>query len=139
MNKEASYKINAVIAEIELAINPILAVLEEMEVDAKTIYRVRLALDELITNVVSYAYDGGEGEVEIHYEIVDDPVKAIIISIIDEGVAFDPLESNDPNIKLNADERKIGGLGLFIVKNTMDSMEYRRENNKNILTIKKNL
>ena len=117
----------------------ILAVLEELNADHKTAYKVRLALDELLTNVVSYAYEGKEGgEIEISYKIADDP-RSITLSIADEGKAFNPLETKDPDLALDVAERKIGGLGIFLVKNVMDEIDYRREDERNILTIKKNI
>ncbi len=138
MNKAASKRIEAKVTEIEKALDPISDVLEEVGVDHKTCYKVRLALDELLTNVVFYAYDGGQGEVEVSYEIIDDP-HHILIKVVDEGKPFNPLTVEDPELNTSVDERKIGGLGLFIVKKTMDEIDYRRENNQNILIIKKNL
>ena len=139
MNKTLSFKIKAELPEIEVALDKILAVLEELNADHKTAYKVRLALDELLTNVVSYAYEYKEGgEIEISYKIADDP-RSITLSIADEGKAFNPLETEDPDLALDVSERKIGGLGIFLVKNVMDEIDYRRENERNILTIKKNI
>ena len=61
------------------------------------------------------------------------------ICVVDEGVPFDPLAKEDPDVTLSAEERQIGGLGIFLVKKTMDGMAYRREDGKNILTIRKKI
>ena len=135
--KKASFIIKAEVNQIEVALERILSLLEEMGADRKVAYKVRLALDELLTNIVSYAYEGEEGgEIEIVYEINDEP-RSILISILDEGKAFNPLEAEDPELALDVSERKIGGLGIFLVKNVMDEVSYSREGGRNILTIKK--
>jgi sigma-B regulation protein RsbU (phosphoserine phosphatase) len=125
-------------AEIKNVINPILELLKENGVDHKTTYKIELALDELLTNVASYAYDNNDGVVEVEYEIKEDP-KTICISIIDEGKEFDPLASEDPDITLPSEERVVGGLGIFLVKNIMDEIKYQRINNKNVLKMKKKI
>ncbi len=120
-------------------ITPIVELLEQLEVDHKTIYKVELCLEELLANVASYAYPPDvEGDIEIHYEVVEDP-RMIEITIIDKGRFFNPLETKDPDTTLSAEERNIGGLGVFIVKNTMDFIEYHRKDDKNILIIKKKI
>lgn len=137
MNKSSSYKIKAKIEDIENGINPILTLLEDLQIDHKICFKIRLALDELLTNVVSYAYDEPEdGDIEISYQLSDNP-SCIYIDICDYGRAFNPLEIADPKIDAAAEDRRIGGLGLFLVKNTMDSISYRREGDKNIMSLKK--
>ena len=131
--------IPADVDQISKGISPIMELLKGMEVDHKILYKIEVALEELLVNVASYAYpEDKKGNIDIEYEVVDDP-KSIIISIIDEGKEFDPLKRNDPDITLSAEERDIGGLGIYLVKNIMDSIEYHRKDNKNILIIKKSL
>lgn len=116
---------------------PILEDLKKAGIDHKNLYKVEVALEEVLVNVASYAYPEDEkGDIFVEYEISDNP-REISISIIDGGKAFDPLKRQDPDTTLSAEERGIGGLGLYIVKNTMDSVEYHRKDNKNILIIKK--
>ena len=136
MNKMVSYKFDATLEALGTALDPVMDELDVLGVDKKTAYKIRLALDEILTNVVSYAYEDEQGEVEVNYEIQDDP-RMIVVNVIDEGKAFNPLEIEDPDLTLDIKDRQIGGLGLFIVKNTMDDVSYVRNNNKNILTIKK--
>ena len=98
--------------------------------------QIDVAMEELFVNIACYAYvpESGDAELSIHFE--GDP-KETVITLSDTGRPFNPLEKTDPDITLSADEREIGGLGIFIVKKSMDTVEYRRENGKNILTIRK--
>lgn len=123
---------------VEAALAKAVELLSQLQVDRKTAYKIRLVLDELLTNVVSYAYENDEGEIEIDYEINNDP-RMVTILIIDEGKPFNPLEHEDPELIPNIAERPIGGLGLFIVKNSVDELDYQRQGNQNILTIKKKI
>lgn len=97
--------------------------------------QLAISVDEIFNNIASYAYAQGEGRVTVRITVDD----AVMIEFEDSGAEYDPLERDDPDISLGADERELGGLGIFMVKNLMDSMEYRREGNRNLLTIKKSL
>lgn len=121
------------------AIDQISTFLAEKNIDHKTAYKIKVALEEMLVNVASYAYAPGTGDIEIIYEITTDSPKMFSITIIDEGKAFNPLAKEDPDVTLSADEREIGGLGIFIVKSTMDEVEYIRKDNKNMLTMKKKI
>lgn len=136
-DKEKSITFKANIAHVHDGIDPVLAALEEAGADHKLLYKVEVSLDEVLTNVASYAYAPGEGDVTLKYEIIDEPERMISITIIDGGVEFNPLESKEPDITAPIEERAVGGLGLFIVKKTMDSVDYKRHNNQNILVMEK--
>lgn len=122
--------------DVSKGIIPVVEYLESLEVDHKVIYKVELALEELLVNVASYAYAPATGKIDIAYYVQEDP-RMIVISITDEGKPFNPLKNEDPDTTLPSDQRKIGGLGVFLVKKTMDEVEYNRKNGKNILIIKK--
>jgi sigma-B regulation protein RsbU (phosphoserine phosphatase) len=109
--------------------------LEENGCSAKLINQIKLAVEEVFVNIAHYAYDQGLDDVVIRL-VVGDEVK---IEFEDKGKRFNPLEAEDPDVTVDAQERDIGGLGIFIVKNVMDKVEYRREDNKNILLIKKDI
>jgi anti-sigma regulatory factor (Ser/Thr protein kinase) len=94
---------------------------------------ISIAVDEIFTNIASYAYAPETGSATIR--ITDGEI--FTLEFEDSGIPFNPLERDDPDIKLGLDERKIGGLGIFMTKKLMDCVEYRREDGKNILTIKK--
>ena len=102
----------------------------------KTRAKIDVAIDEIFANVSSYAYAPATGLVTVQFSLEKEP-RAAVISFIDRGIPYDPLMAAEPDTTLSADERKIGGLGIFIVKQTMDDMQYRYEDGRNILTIKK--
>ena len=110
---------------------------EEHELSPKNIFELNLILDELITNIISYAYEDNSNhiiELEINKE--SDELK---ILLIDDGKEFNPLEKEEAKLDEELDERKIGGLGIHIVREKTDEIEYKRESNKNILLLKKKL
>ena len=93
-------------------------------------------MDEIFTNIVNYAYGAESGEVEIAFLCKDGIAE---ITFADNGMPYDPLKKDDPDITLPPEEMPIGGLGVFIAKNNMDTVSYRYENNRNILTMSKNV
>jgi anti-sigma regulatory factor (Ser/Thr protein kinase) len=95
--------------------------------------QVTIAVEEIFVNIVHYAYTPETGSVTIRMSVQED----IVIEFEDSGKPYNPLEKEDPDIKASAEEREVGGLGIFMVKKIMDKVEYRREGNKNILTISK--
>ncbi|MBU4438491.1 MAG: ATP-binding protein, partial [Firmicutes bacterium] len=92
----------------------------------------------LYVNIAHYAYTPEDGNVIIKFDSYGDP-PLVEIQFIDQGNPFNPLENAEPDITLTAEERQIGGLGVLMVKKTMDEVNYRFEKNENILTIKKSL
>lgn len=110
--------------------------LEQHNCSEKTKMRIDLSVEEIFVNIANYAYPDTTGEVEIRISEKDNMIS---ISFIDSGVPYDPLQKIDPDITLSANQRQIGGLGIFLVKKNMDHVCYRFENGKNILTISKNI
>ncbi|MBQ7561031.1 MAG: ATP-binding protein [Synergistaceae bacterium] len=107
--------------------------LEENDCPPKTQMQLDVAIEELFVNIAHYS--GSERAIiqtEINSEIAS-------ITFIDSGVYYDPLAKPDPDVTLSAEERQIGGLGIYLVKKSMDSMNYERRDDKNILTITKRL
>ncbi len=103
----------------------------------KESYAIHLVCEELVVNVVSYAYaDEAEGYLKIQIEKADG---TITIRFIDGGVAFNPLEREMPDVSLSMEERQIGGLGIFLTVQMMDDVQYERINNENVVTIKKRI
>ena len=107
--------------------------LEDCPIKVQT--QIAIAVDEIFSNIANYAYNPEIGSVVIHATVGDE----IVIAFEDKGKPYNPLEKDDPNITLGAEEREIGGLGIFMVKKIMDSVEYRHEGNKNILSIRKKI
>jgi len=97
--------------------------------------QIGLVIDEIFSNIANYAYNPTIGEALIRITVGED----ITLEFEDSGAPYNPLLNEDPDIMLELDERAIGGLGIFLVKDTMDSVEYRHEGNKNILTIRKKI
>ena len=101
-------------------------------------FKIRLSVEEAVENVVRYAYQGGIGWMEAGTELSPDGVELNIV-LRDAGTPFNPLEKDDPDTTLSADDRDIGGLGIFLCKQMMDSIDYRYEDGCNILTMTKKL
>ncbi len=131
-------KIDALVENLDDVLLFIDTELEGMDCPMKAQMQIDVAVEELFVNVASYAYAPGTGDVTITIEGLSDP-KRVSITLIDEGMEYDPLKKEDPDITLSAEERQIGGLGIYMVKKSMDEMRYQRKDGKNILEIVKNL
>lgn len=101
-------------------------------------FKIRLSVEEAVENVVKYAYEGGIGWLEAGTRLDQDRLQ-LTIELRDAGVPFNPLDKPDPDITLSAEERSIGGLGIFLCKNLMDDISYRYEDGNNILTMTKSV
>ena len=112
--------------------------LEVFECPMKTQMALSVAIEEVFVNVAHYAYPESEGDMTLHISF-DEESRNITFRMTDKGVPFDPLKKPDPDITLSAEEREIGGLGIFIAKKTMDSLSYSYENGENILTMIKKI
>lgn len=139
-NKEKIITLLADIKNVDAIIEPILDDLRELSVDKKIIYRIHISLEEILVNVASYAYPKDEkGMMSASYIIKDNP-RMIIITIKDKGIPFDPLkDAKEPDLDASVEERRVGGLGIFIAKNTMDEITHERINDENVLIIKKEI
>ena len=113
-------------------------ILEKHECPMKMQTAICEAIEEVFVNVARYAYKGGEGDVKFAIGF-EDSSRTITFRMSDKGVPFDPLKKPDPDITLSAEEREIGGLGIFITKKTMDKVEYAYENGENVLTMIKKI
>ena len=110
--------------------------LEGVECPMKIQMQIDVAVEEIFVNIANYAYGTGEGPATVRIN-VDNQNKIVDITFIDNGVPYDPLAKEDPDITLSAQERQIGGLGIFMVKKSMDDVSYEYKDGKNRLTIKK--
>lgn len=109
--------------------------LEPYHPSAKAVMQIGVAIDELFSNVVRYS---GSSNLKLILNVNEDVLTAKL-TFIDEGVEYDPLSKADPDVTLSAEERQVGGLGIFLVKKIMDGVEYKRDGQKNILTVVKKL
>ena len=108
--------------------------LDKAEASPKLMVTFAVALEELFVNVAHYAYPGSKGTVKIGIDTSGD---SIVVQLTDSGLPFNPLAKPDPDITESAEERKIGGLGIYMVKKSMDNVTYEYKDNQNILTISK--
>lgn len=128
-------------AEIEKLDDVLLFVdnqLESVDCPLKTQMQIDVVVEELFVNIAHYAYEGKSGNAVISLQI-NKETPEVEIEFKDSGVAFDPLAKKDPDVTLSAEERQIGGLGIFMVKKNVDYINYRRENGQNILVIRKKI
>ena len=112
--------------------------LARMDCPMKTQAQIDVAIDELFGNIAHYAYGDGTGEATVRID--SDAMRHMVdISFLDSGTPFDPTKITDPDVLLSAEKRCIGGLGIFMVRKTMDGMKYERAEDKNVLTIFKSI
>ena len=112
--------------------------LEEIGCSMKSQMQIDVAVEEVFVNIASYAYTPGIGSATVRIESSQDPA-SVTITFIDRGVPYNPLQKEDPDVSLSAEERSIGGLGIFMVKKTMDDMQYVYRDGQNILSISKTI
>ena len=112
--------------------------LEEADCPLKTQMRLAVAAEEIFVNIASYAYAPDTGMDTVRVERREDP-KTIYVTFIDSGMPFDPLLKEDPDVTLPAEEREIGGLGIYMTKQAMDEVTYEYRDGQNILTLVKKL
>ena len=130
--------VKAAINSIPTVTDFAVALLEEYQCDMRAQMQIDVAIDELFGNIAHYAYPQGTGEATVGVEF-DADTRVVSVTFTDSGIPFDPLQKSDPNVALSAEEREVGGLGIFMVKKTMDQIRYRFENGRNILTICKKI
>ena len=128
--------LEATIANIDVVTDFINEKLDEMDCPMKAQLQIDVAIDELFGNIAHYAYEPEVGIATICIEKLDAP-SGVTITFIDGGKPYNPLQKEDPDVTLSVDERKVGGLGIYMVKKTMDGMEYEYRDQKNILKITK--
>lgn len=100
--------------------------------------QIDIAIDELFGNIAHYAYNPDIGPATVRVELTEEPLR-VIITFVDNGVPYDPLKQEDPDTALSAEERQTGGLGIYMVKKSMDAVEYEYKDGQNILKITKML
>ena len=111
--------------------------LEECGCPMKIQMQIDIAIDELFGNIAHYAYHPEVGPATVRVEVLKEQ-PAVVITFLDNGVPYDPLKKEDPDVTLSAQERTAGGLGIFLVKKSMDDILYEYKDGQNILKIRKN-
>ena len=134
MREKLDFKIKNNREELKMLNRSIRTFLSTIKIPPKTIYKVDLILEEMITNIIKYGYnDNKDHEIEIKMNITKEYIR---IRIIDDGKEFDSEISPAPNIETPLEEMRLGGLGLHLVKNIIHNMKYKRHKKKNVLRVK---
>ena len=132
----ADLTVDALVSNLDQVLAFVDGQLETMDCSMKAQMQIDVAVEEIYVNIANYAYAPETGKAYI--SVRPDPENAsVTIEFRDNGIPFDPLAKADPDVTLSAEERKIGGLGIYMVKKSMDAMEYSRKDGQNILTITK--
>ena len=138
MGSNKELVIEAGIDKLDEVISFVDSQLENIECSMKAQMQIDIAVEEIFVNIANYAYNPDVGDATIRVEVSDDPL-TVTITFLDHGKPYDPLAKEDPDVTLSAEERDIGGLGIFIAKKSMDDIRYEYKDGQNILTIEKNL
>lgn len=138
MKQTKELTIAATVENIEAVTDFVNEQLEALDCPVKAQMQIDIAIDELFGNIAHYAYNPDVGEATVRVEVMEEPL-SVVITFIDQGVPFDPLDAQEPDTSLSAQERSIGGLGIYMVKKSMDEITYAYENGRNILSIRKEL
>lgn len=139
MNENEILVVPAELEELDRVLEFVDRELEKHHCSMKVQMQIDIAVEEIYVNIAHYAYRPGQkGEAAIRCSVGGDPLQ-VTIQFMDNGVPYNPLNQKDPDITLSAEDRKIGGLGIFMVKKTMDNIRYDYKDGKNILTIDKTI
>ncbi len=131
-------RVNATVENIAAVTDFVDEQLEALDCPMRAQMQIDIAIDELFGNIALYAYNPDVGPATVRVEVQEDPL-AVVITFIDNGIPYDPLSKEDPDITLSAEERGTGGLGVYMVKKSMDEISYEYKDGQNILKIKKNI
>ena len=135
MSAKLILKVKAEREELNRVSAAIKALAADEDWSSDILFRVDLVMDELVVNIMDYGYDDSDHEIDITFTSEDD---AVTIEITDEGRSFDPLnDAPEPDLTSPIEERRVGGLGVYLARTMMDELVYRRESNRNHLTLMK--
>jgi len=130
--------LQATVDNIETVTDFVNEYLDEVECSLKVQMQIAVVIDEIFSNIAHYAYTPSVGDVTVSV-MVNKETKVLMLSFADSGVAYNPLVKEDPDVTLSAEERQIGGMGIFMVKKLMDDITYEYVEGRNVLTIWKKL
>lgn len=128
--------IEAMVDKLEQVLSFVDEELIALKCSTKIQTQIDIAVEEIFVNIAHYAYDSKNGHATISIVEEKNPT-AVSITFIDNGIPYNPLEKEDPDITLSADERQIGGLGIYMVKKSMDNVDYEYKDGQNIFRIRK--
>ncbi|RHV49371.1 ATP-binding protein [Lachnospiraceae bacterium OM04-12BH] len=128
--------VEAIVEQIETVTEFVNAELEKLDCPMKARIQLDIAIDEIVSNIAYYAYGEKTGTVTVRIEALQEE-NGVQLMFLDSGVPYDPLTRQDPDISAEIEEREEGGLGIFLVRKTMDDMKYEYKDGQNCLTIRK--
>ena len=128
--------VEAIVEQIETVTEFVNAELEKLDCPMKARIQLDIAIDEIVSNIAYYAYGEKTGTVTVRIEALQEET-GVQLMFLDSGFPYDPLTRQDPDISAEIEERKEGGLGIFLVRKTMDDMKYEYKDGQNRLTIRK--
>ena len=111
---------------------------EDWELNPGLVLSLNLVLEEALTNIILYGFQDTDKHT-IEMDFFRPALDQLVVSVIDDGHPYDPTQKEDPDLSLPAEERPVGGLGIFLIKKIMDKVEYQRNDNKNFLILTKNI
>lgn len=138
MAQRKELTVEAVTANVDVVTDFVNEQLEQIGCPLKAQMQIDVAIDEIFSNISYYAYAPDTGPATVQLEYCDTP-PSVRLAFIDSGVPYDPLQKKDPDVTVSAEARQVGGLGIYIVKKSMDAVSYERRDGKNVLTLQKNL
>ena len=131
----AKVNLPAKLENLESMLSSIRDSAEKQGFGSKKINQIQIACEEALVNIISYAYPDKDGTIEIVCNTGEG--RGLVIEITDWGNPFDPLSVLEPDTEASIEEREIGGLGIYMMRNIMDEVSYKREGNRNVLTLTK--
>jgi len=126
-------RLPAKLESLETVRSFVLQTIKDWNITQEIVSKIELVLEEVLTNIINYAYPTGEGDVEVQCTLMNKDKLCFVIQ--DWGNPFNPLTENSPDLSTDLFERKIGGLGIFLVRKMVDELDYQREEGKNILKL----
>lgn len=137
-DSKAELTVEAVACNLEKVTSFVDERLEMVECPVKVQMKIDIAVDEIFSNIAHYAYCPKTGMVTVQVQVLKEPL-TVCITFIDQGTPYNPLSEPDPDTSLSVEERQIGGLGIYLVRKSMDDVSYDYRDGENILTIKKGI
>ena len=135
--KEYSFELKNSLSELDFLCENLEKYGQKIGLSKKLVFEINLALDELFTNIISYGFnDDQEHLIKV---TIKPQTEVLCLRIEDDGIPFNPIEFETPDVACSVENCKIGGLGIHIMRKLMDDIIYQRSDDKNILTLKKNL
>ena len=131
-----SITVNADTLKLDEVTGFVMEELEKVDCPAEMQTQIDMVIDEVFSNIAHYAYGDAPGSITVQFDYIPEK-ECVVLAFCDSGVPFNPLTNEDPDTSLSSMERKVGGLGIYLVKKMMDEVSYERLEGQNMLTVEK--